>query len=291
VSVKRDDLIHPTISGNKWRKLKYTLLHAKQQGVSQLVSFGGAYSNHIHALAFAGKTCGFETHGIIRGEFYPDNPTLQDAQHAGMKLHFVTREQYRQRTDLQYLSQLQQQFPNALIIPEGGTSEHALAGVADVMNEIATHHPDYIVTPCGSGGTTAGLLSASSDTQVISIPVLKNAGYLKQEINQLTSQIATPKQWHFIEDYHFGGYGKIKPELLRFIESVHREHDLVLEPIYSGKMFYAVFDLIEKDYFPVGSHVVLLHTGGLQGLNGLIQRNIVPKQWLGWHRNENVIIG
>jgi len=254
------------------------------------VSFGGAYSNHIHALAFAGKAHGIKTHGIIRGEYDPNNPTIKDVLAEGMTLEFISRQQYRQRDQPEYLALLQQRFPQALIIPEGGTSKLALSGVAEIMDEIAQQGCDYICTPCGSGGTTAGLISSkASNTCVLSIPVLKNAGYLKQDIISLLDDEQKNPNWRFIEGYHFGGYGKIKPELLIFIEEFYRTCDIRLEPIYSGKMVYAIFDLIAQDYFPRGSHIVLLHTGGLQGLNGLIQREILPTHWLDWQRDENII--
>jgi len=263
-------------------------MEAKANNISELVSFGGAYSNHIHALAVAAKYYGFKTHGIIRGEYDPHNPTIQDVIAAGMKLEFVTRLEYKQRHDQDYLAKIAQRFPDALIIPEGGTCPSALTGVAEIMQELAPHNVDYICTPCGSGGTTAGLLSAQhSNTDIISIPVLKKAAYLKQQIIDLVDKPALEQKLQFLEGYHFGGYGKFTPELLSFIEDFYQRFNIQLEPIYSAKMVYAVFDLIEQGHFPRGSHIVLLHTGGLQGLNGLIQRKLLPEQWINWHRNEN----
>lgn len=289
LSIKRDDLIHPTLSGNKWRKLKFTLEYAKNNNYQQLVSFGGAYSNHIHALAFAGKIHDLKTHGIIRGEYDQNNPTMQDVISAGMTLDFISRVQYKQRRNPEFLEQLRQEHPNALIVPEGGTNKLALDGVAEIMQEIALDNVDYLCTPCGSGGTTAGLLSANSpNTQVLSIPVLKNASYLKQEIAELLGTTDALTNLQFIEGYHFGGYGKVKAPLLSFIEEFYQITQVRLEPIYSGKMVYAIFDLLKQGYFPRGSHVVLLHTGGLQGLNGLIQRQQVPPGWLDWQRDENI---
>lgn len=206
-----------------------------------------------------------------------------------MTLEFVSREQYKQRNNSEFIAQLKLRHPNSLVVPEGGTSKMALAGVAEVMQENDQQNVDYICTPCGSGGTTAGLLSANRQhTQVLSIPVLKNAGYLEQEIEKLLEHHENITNLRFIEGYHFGGYGKVKAPLLSFIEEFYQQTQIQLEPIYSGKMVYAIFDLIEKGYFPQGSHIALLHTGGLQGLNGLIQRQLVPANWLGWQRDENI---
>jgi len=277
VHVKRDDLIHPLISGNKWRKLKYNLINARQQGVTKLLSFGGAYSNHIHALAAAGQKYNFETIGIIRGEPDDNNQTIGDAKQCGMSIKYVSRMEYRQRHDKSYLQQLQRQFPDALLIPEGGTNTSALKGVGEILTELADHNPDYIITPCGSGGTTAGLIAASpAHTKVISIAVLKNAGYLIEEINNLVTGVGiTNNNWRFIEGYHFGGYAKITPELVTFIEKFTQQTSIEIEPIYSAKMFFALNDLIKQGYFPAGSKIVAIHTGGLQGLRGLKQRGLL----------------
>lgn len=280
--IKRDDLIHPLISGNKWRKLKYNLIEAKQRNVRQLVSFGGAYSNHIHAFAAAGNIYDFNTVGIIRGEEDLENQTIADAKKFGMTIHYVTRAEYRQRHNPEYIEILQQKFPNAQIIPEGGTNTTALKGVSEILGELADHNPDYVCTPCGSGGTTAGLIvGAPLQTKVISIPVLKNANYLVDEINSLVRRSGVSNNnWSFIDGYHFGGYAKIKPELIVFIEQFFKQTSIELEPIYSGKMFYGIYDLIRQGYFPAGSKIVAIHTGGLQGVNGLKQRGLLPTDWL-----------
>lgn len=277
LDIKRDDLIHPLISGNKWRKLKYNLINAQQQGISKLLSFGGAYSNHIHALAAAGHAFNFETIGLIRGEADSENPTIIDAKQNGMTINYLSRLEYRKRHDPSYLLQLQQQFPDALLIPEGGTNVAALKGVGEILTELADHNPDFIITPCGSGGTTAGLIAASPPhTKVISIPVLKKASYLIEEINNLVTDVGIKNNnWSFIEGYHGGGYAKIPPELVEFIKQFTQQTAIEIEPIYSGKMFFALDDLIKQGYFPAGSRIVALHTGGLQGLRGLKQRGLL----------------
>lgn len=287
--IKRDDLIHPLISGNKWRKLKYNLIMAKDRNISTLVSFGGAYSNHIHALAAAGKIFNFKTTAIIRGEEDLNNPTLNQVKALDMQLKFVSRLEYKQRYNRLYLEQLQQQYPQALIIPEGGTNKIALKGVAEIINELSQQidHVDFICTPCGSGGTTAGLISgADKQTKILSFSVLKNGQYLIDEINALVQppDARCPGEqntnWQFIDNYHFGGYGKFTPELITFIEQFYQQTKIKIEPIYSGKMFFGLFDLIKQGYFPAGSNIIAIHTGGLQGINGFKQRGLLPHDWL-----------
>ena len=278
VYIKRDDLIHPQISGNKWRKLKYNLRHAKQQGYNEVLSFGGAYSNHIHALAYVGQANDLKTIGIIRGEYDPDNPTIRDAKKAGMQIEFVSRNEYRRRFEQDFLSEIQDKYPNALIVPEGGTNDLALLGLAEMIEEISKDKAQFIITPCGSGGTSAGILKAiQPDQTLISIPVLKKADYLKQEILDLAQSSDT--QLEFISEFHCGGYGKITPELIEFIERFRTQHHIQLDPIYNGKMMYAFYQLIEQGYFPSNTSITLIHTGGLQGLNGLVQRKLVPSHW------------
>jgi len=274
VFIKRDDLIHPQISGNKWRKLKYNLIEAKRSDKKLLISFGGAYSNHIHALASACQLYKFETLGIIRGEFDPDNPTLKHAKAAGMTLKFISRIDYKKRHELEYLKSIEQQYPQSMIIPEGGSNAHAMKGVKELVSEIPSANADYIICPCGSGGTTAGLLSAITKNQtVVSIAVLKNAEYLIEDILKLSQ--TTDENLDFVTQYHQGGYGKITPQLLDFIKQFYQSHKIQLEPVYSGKMMYAFYDLVRNDYFKPGSSITLIHTGGLQGLNGMKQRGII----------------
>lgn len=278
VYIKRDDLIHPHISGNKWRKLKHNIIDAKKRNKSLLISFGGAYSNHIHALAHAGKEFGFNTLGIIRGEYDPSNPTLQYAQSCGMELKFISRLEYKQRHDAQYLSDLEKSYPDSVVIPEGGTNELALLGFSDLIDEIPRSQSDYLICPCGSGGTSAGLLANCDETQtVVSIPVLKKAQYLYEEITHLAGNNKTNLQ--FFDEYHQGGYGKINPQLLDFIQVFYQQHGILLEPIYSGKMMMAFYDLLEKGHFKRGSSITLLHTGGIQGIDGMKQRGLIPINW------------
>ncbi|KTD97023.1 MULTISPECIES: pyridoxal-phosphate dependent enzyme [unclassified Pseudoalteromonas] len=273
--VKRDDLLHPLINGNKWRKLKYNLIQMQSQNKTELLTFGGAFSNHIHACAAAGKMFGLTTHGIIRGpNLDQSNPTIQFAQQCGMQLHVVNRIEYKLRNDAQYLADLRTKFPNAYFLAEGGTNTYAIPGCAELAQSLPKH--DYLVCPTGSGGTLAGLIEGSNvTTQIIGIAVLKQAQYLIEEVRKLSAKARSQTNWQLLCDFHGGGYGKFTPELWAFCQHMSTTHNLPLEPIYSGKMLYALWQLIEQDYFPFGSKIIAVHTGGLQGLEGLKYRKLI----------------
>jgi 1-aminocyclopropane-1-carboxylate deaminase len=275
LGIKRDDLLHPLISGNKWRKLKYNLLRMQALKKTELLTFGGAFSNHIHACAAAGKQFNIKTRAIVRGpELDNTNPTIKFAQQCGMQLHVVNRLEYRQRNDESYLNALHVRFPNAYIIPEGGTNSLALLGCEELVKSLPEH--DYLLCPTGSGGTLAGLIEGSdSTTHIIGVAVLKQADYLKDEIRKLSSKANSQNNWQLLTDFHGGGYSKFTPELWQFCQNMSHHHQLPLEPIYSGKMMYALWQLIEQDYFPAGSKIIALHTGGLQGLKGLKYRGLI----------------
>jgi len=289
VQIKRDDIIHPIISGNKWRKLKYNLSHIKQSNnINGVLSFGGSYSNHIHALAFACYQQKIPCVGIIRGEeAYADNFTLTWAKHWGMKLHFVDRKTYRLRHDTDYLLQLQQDFPNYFIVPEGGSNELAIAGVEDVINELSQQTDyDTLITPVGSGGTLAGLISGDSkingnNHKLLGVAVLKGADYLVNNIQALLPNYAkNHDNWKLFSGFHRGGYAKFSSiDATRILEFGHVT-GVDFEPVYSGKMILALLDLLERGYFAKGERIVLLHTGGMQGLGGMIERGILnDQQW------------
>ncbi|MEG3754583.1 1-aminocyclopropane-1-carboxylate deaminase/D-cysteine desulfhydrase [Psychromonas arctica] len=276
LSVKRDDLLHPEIAGNKWRKLKYNLLDAEAQQKKHILSFGGAFSNHIHALAAACHHFKFKSTGIIRGEaHYANNPTLSQAQQWGMTLQFVDRKTYRLKDQTEYLSTLKEQYPEAYLIPEGGSNALAIPGVEEIMIELVEQHSktiDHVFTATGSAGTLAGLINGafkySPTTQVHGIAVLKDALYLKHNIKQWVGE-EHEVSWHLHTQHHQGGYGKVTKLLTDFCHQFTNDTRIPVEPIYTGKMFYALWQLIEQDYFPRGSNIVALHTGGLQGLAGL----------------------
>jgi 1-aminocyclopropane-1-carboxylate deaminase len=278
VSIKRDDVIHPIISGNKWRKLKFNLRHAQIHNYIGVISFGGSFSNHIHALAFACHQQGLKSIGIIRGEKeYASNFTLSMAQQWGMELHFVDRKSYRLRENKEYLAQLQFTYPGYLIVPEGGSNTLALGGVGEVITELNQQCQfDTLVTPVGSGGTLAGLIKADNNQHnILGIAVLKQDGYLTEQVNNLLGDNLHFNNWQIMPEFHRGGYAKFSKEDVKKILSFSQQTGLIFEPVYSGKMILALLDLIDQQYFPKGHRLVLLHTGGLQGIGGLIERGLL----------------
>ena len=279
VAIKRDDLIHPFISGNKWRKLKYNISAIKKLNSSGILSFGGSYSNHIHALAYACFHHKIPCVGIIRGEAeYANNFTLSCAKTWGMQLHFVDRKTYRRRNDEDYIAELQAQFPSYVIVPEGGSNHLALAGVGEVMTELNQQTQfDTLLAPVGSGGTIAGLIKADNNQhKLLGIAVLKQQGYLTQAVNDLLgSHSQQLTHWKILEQFHRGGYAKFSSTDVQRLLTFKQHCHIPFEPVYSGKMILALLDLVESGYFPAGHRVMLLHTGGLQGLAGLTERNLL----------------
>lgn len=269
--IKRDDLIHDKVSGNKYRKLKYNLTKLKSEGILQVISFGGAFSNHIHALAAACQYTQIQAIGIIRGELDLNNPTLKYCTEAGMILIPVTRGAYRLKEKSLEVQRVIDLYPGAAVIPEGGTNELALYGVGEILDEIIMEPiptPDYFVLAGGTGGTTAGLLNSDNlASKVICFSALKS-DHLQHEILRL----AHNRNEHLLivnHDYHFGGYAKWNAELCAFIDQFETETNIPLDHVYNGKAMYGLMDLIEKNYFTEGSNIVYIHTGGLQGKNGL----------------------
>jgi 1-aminocyclopropane-1-carboxylate deaminase len=264
LKVKRLDLIHPQISGNKFFKLKYNLLAAKQQNLNQVLTFGGAYSNHIAATAYAAHYFGFQSIGIIRGEELekqPLNSTLQTAQDFDMQLHFVSRAEYRLRYELEYLQQLKQRYPNTLIIPEGGTNELAIQGTKEILSADDRENYDVICCAVGTGGTIAGIIESSADQQhILGFSALKG-DFLKQDIQQWTDKT----NWSITDAYCCGGYAKTNSELLQFMQHFEQQYAVPLEQIYTAKMMMGLFDLIRQGHFPVNATILAIHTGGLQG--------------------------
>ncbi len=269
--ILREDQNHPLLSGNKLRKMKYNLLKAEQEGHKTLLTLGGAYSNHIHATAAAGNLFGLNTIGIIRGEpTKPLNPTLTFARKQGMVLHYVKRDSYRERYNQDFKAALHRQFGSFYFLPEGGSNELAIPGCREMVEEIEQDF-DYICTPVGSGGTLAGIISGLKPHQfAIGFVVLKQGEYLKEQIIQLRSSAGekTADNWQLSHDYHFNGFARFNDSLIRFINNFKACHSIQLEPIYSGKMLFGVWDLIKKGYFKPGSRIVAVHTGGLQALEG-----------------------
>jgi 1-aminocyclopropane-1-carboxylate deaminase/D-cysteine desulfhydrase-like pyridoxal-dependent ACC family enzyme len=277
--IKRDDLLHPQFGGNKWRKLKYNLIHARDNHFDTLLTFGGAWSNHIYATAAAGKHFGFNTIGLIRGEKNtPLNATLSFAEACGMQLHYVTRADYQKKNETSYLRKIRQQFGPVYIIPEGGSNSLAVKGCEEIVNEIDIPF-DVICCASGTGATLAGLVSAIKaehrhpEKMAIGFSALKGGEFLSDEVttflhgtndynNQLTSN------WHIESEYHFGGYAKINDELIHFMQAFQSQYNIALDAVYTGKMFYGLFELIKSGVFKPGTTIVAVHSGGLQGNKG-----------------------
>ncbi|MDQ1208488.1 1-aminocyclopropane-1-carboxylate deaminase/D-cysteine desulfhydrase-like pyridoxal-dependent ACC family enzyme [Acinetobacter baylyi] len=264
LDLKRLDLIHPHISGNKFYKLKYNLIEAKKRGCDRILTFGGAFSNHIAASAYAAHHFDFKSIGIIRGQelaYRPLNATLKTAQHYGMQLEFMSREQYRQRDQSEFLHALQSQYPSAFIIPEGGTNALAIQGSKEILSDTDRLNYDVICCAVGTGGTLAGLIEASHHGQyVIGFSALKG-DFLHNDVQRHTNKT----NWHILDDYCFGGYAKTSSELFNFIDGFEQKYQIPLEQVYTAKMLYGLLDLIQKNDFDQGTRILALHTGGLQG--------------------------
>ena len=296
LEILRTDKTDPVISGNKWFKLKHNLLEAKQQGHKTLLSFGGPYSNHLHALAAAGKADHFNTIGIIRGEQHlPLNPTLSDITEQGMKLYYINRQTYRNKHLPEVIEQLKQliadddpfnEGPHArqfYLVPEGGTNKLAVSGAAEIAPFIP-EDADYICVPCGTGGTIAGIIAGlSTSTEVknrrrqsiLGYPAMKGAQFLEPIIAGLIEEQnlpTTPVLWKLFYDWNFGGFGKINEALALFIDDFEKKYPVELDPIYTAKMMYGIVSMAEKEFFPRGSRIIAVHTGGLQGKRGMQQK-------------------
>ena len=266
--IKRLDLNHKHISGNKWFKLKYNIEEAKKQQKKTLLTFGGAYSNHIAATAAAGKEFGFNTIGIIRGEKYsPLNPTLQFSQDSGMELHYIPREDYKNKADHHFIEKLHKQLGDFYLLPEGGANTLAVKGCSEIVADIDINF-DFVCCSCGTGTTLAGLiLSLKENQQAIGFSSLKGGEFLENEVNKYIGSSAS-KNWHINLDYHFGGYAKTNNELGSFIKNFEKQNKIPLDFIYTGKMIYGIYDLIKKGFFKKGTIIIAIHTGGLQGNQG-----------------------
>lgn len=261
IDILRLDLIHPQISGNKWFKLKYNIQEAVNQNASSILSFGGAYSNHLHALAYAGNLMNFKTIGFIRGEEVR-NETLDDCRKWGMELHFVSRSDYRKRYDAEYLLEIQEKFKSSLIVPEGGNNEAGHKGAKEILKGIDLKKYSHISTAIGTGATLKGLIETSLPIQeLIGFVAIKQGEYLEEEIKKNTKN----KNWKLMYQYHYGGFAKTTPELVSFIHDFNNIHQIELDYVYTGKMMKAIFDMVNENYFTQGSSLLVIHTGGLQG--------------------------
>lgn len=260
--IKRDDIIHPEITGNKWRKLKYNLIEARETGFNRLMTFGGAYSNHIYATSAAGKEFGFETTGLIRGdELNPDSNTmLKMAKLNGMDLIFLPRLNYG------FKDKITRQYKNDFyVVPEGGSNDLAVKGVVEMMDEIYSEiTPNYVCVASGTGGTLAGIITGlRGNTEAIGFAVLKDKGLLWNAVAKLVPESS---EFDISTDYIFGNYGKTTPELIEFIKAFEQRNPTIkLDQVYTGKMMFGVYDMIQKGHFKENSTIVVIHTGGLLG--------------------------
>ena len=273
--LKREDEIDHEISGNKFRKLKYNLISAIDQNFETLLTFGGAYSNHIHAVSAVGKKFNLNTIGIIRGERNDQlNPTLKDAENNGMQLKFVDRQTYREKNSDLFKKLLEEEFGRFYFIPEGGSNELAVKGCEEIADEISEEF-DWVCCSVGTGGTISGLINGlKGKARVLGFPALKNAYFLEKEIKSFLemrkSNVSTG--WQLSFDYHFGGYAKYSWDLIHFINEFKEEHGVQLDPIYTGKMIFGIIDLAKNDFFAKDVKVLAIHTGGLQGIRGFNER-------------------
>lgn len=271
---KREDKLHPYISGNKYRKLKYNISDAKTREFKKILTYGGAFSNHIAATAYVGKENELQTIGIIRGDElrnrWHENPTLRFAHANGMQFKFVTREWYRTKETSEAIRQLEKEFGVFYRVPEGGTNELAVKGCEEILTQ--SDHDFTVITSCvGTGGTIAGIINATNVNQkVLGFPALKG-DFLKKDICKFVEKM----NWDLETNYNFGGYGKVTNELIGFMNDFKSKTGIPLDPVYTGKMMFGIFDLISKDYFKPGTKILAIHTGGLQGIAGM---NILLKK-------------
>ena len=276
INVLRDDVRGGHLAGNKARKLKYPLIEAQQGGIRRIVSMGGAYSNHLHALAFAGEMLGFRTYGLIRGT-HPEvlSPTLLDCQNWGMQLQFVSRETYRQLRSMkavEVLALASQQCgieftpTDSIWLPEGGSAALALSGVVELAREIPASY-DVVMLAAGTGATAAGIAAGLSAGEVWAVSVLKQAAHLRANARRLSAEAclkqARPIRW--LTRFHHGGYAKVPLELQSFCERFSKNTSIRIEPVYTGKVFYALEQLLKEGRIRAGQKVLVIHTGGLQG--------------------------
>ena len=275
VFMKRIDLVHPVISGNKWYKMKYNIVEMQNLGLNTMLTFGGAYSNHIHAAAHAGKIFGFKTIGLIRGEEHnPLNVTLQAAVDEGMELHYVDRTTFRKRETEDFLNSIKEQFGQVYILPVGGTNTIALKGCAEIIDQIDIDF-DHICSASGSGGTFAGLVAGLNGRKhAIAFPALKGGEFLEEVISELILEYTGKSfsNWKLNNDYHFGGFAKLSKELIEFTHKFNELNGFELDYIYTNKMMFGITDQINQGFFKSGETIVAIHSGGLQGNEGMKEK-------------------
>lgn len=288
VFVLRDDLLHPGISGNKWRKLKFNLLDAASKKLNTLVTVGGSHSNHIAAMAAAGNEFGFKTIGFIRGyEAYRNNPTLKQAASYGMEIRFLNKAEYKELEGV-YLPSLEKEIGSFYFVPMGGGNDLGTKGSMEIIQDIPTE-TTHISVACGTGSTLAGIhLAAQKKQYCIGFPIMKKGEFITDEVKEFQKNFPNPvSALQLITDYHFGGFGKMNTELIEFINEFYEKHQIPLDGIYTGKMMFGIYELIANNHFPSGSVITTVHTGGVQGNQGLMNRYSVSLPLFETHPNLN----
>lgn len=275
--IRREDLSHPVVSGNKFRKLKYNLAEAEVRGATTVLTFGGAHSNHIAATAFAAKERGLSSVGIIRGDELADkvidSPTLSFATKCGMRLHFISREDYRKKAESAFIQQITRALGPFYLIPEGGTNALAVRGCEEILDERDAFY-DYICCPVGTGGTLSGISNSLRPyQQALGFPAVKGE-FIKDDIRKF----AHSENWRLIQGYEFGGYAKTDDRLIAFINAFFERTRIPLDPVYTGKMVFGVMKELAAGFFPEGAKILMIHTGGLQGIAAMNRRLLETKR-------------
>jgi 1-aminocyclopropane-1-carboxylate deaminase len=280
--VKRDDLIHPEVSGNKWRKLKYYLKDFRASGKESILTFGGAFSNHLAATAALGKLTNIPTKALVRGEEVIHNPTLDFCRAQGMEVESISRKRYATKDDPEFLNLLATELPQVYVIPEGGKGPLGLQGCTEILDKQEAF--DYVAVSAGTGTTAAGIITHKSCKKLLCFSSLKGGHFLRQAIKRqlldyqlrfstaIDEEKLLEERFLLVEKYHFGGYGKVQPELIQFMNKFYKDYQLALDPVYTGKLFFGLLDQIDHGFFQEGSSVLAIHTGGLQGINGMNER-------------------
>jgi len=281
--VKRDDLIHPEVSGNKWRKLKFNIEQARFKGKDKIITFGGAHSNHIAATAKASEIYGLKSIGIIRGEDADfDNYTLSFARSCGMKLIAVSRSEYRNADSWDYKELLKTKYHNFYLIPQGGANYYGVNGCIEIVNEIeAEINPHAIYVPCGTATTLSGMiLGNKAQRKIFGVSALKGGEFLLNDVRKNLMEVYSDKetveyaldQVSLLTDYHFGGFAKVKEGLIEFMRNFYRQSEIKLDPIYTAKAAYAMLDKVRNKHNKEPEKWVLIHTGGLQGIPAMEEK-------------------
>lgn len=275
IFVKRDDLIDDLVSGNKWRKLKYSLLEAKRRKNQAILTFGGAFSNHLVATAKAGHFAQIQTIGLVRGEELnpASNKTLKTCADYGMQLKFIPREEYALRNDKMYWEQLHEDFENTFIVPEGGANYHGLIGCQEIWSELAGHDFTHVYVAAGTGTTAAGLLAGLPNTTELTAVSALKGDFMRKNIQNLLmysffdEELVEDRMQRLtvLDDELFGGYAKVTPTLIEFMERIKNSFDLPLDKVYTAKAFYRLMQHIQEGELSPGDQVLFIHTGGLQG--------------------------